>query len=109
MTTNWKTICIRVAEKLELPEKEVINEIETFYEISSELIRGKLDVPAKVDVDLLIGKMKPMNREMNTIKKRNPNSVWFHKYFPKWKEIVEKGRAEIKGTYKVFDNDKNIS
>jgi len=108
MIADWRSICTKVAEKLNIPEEKVIWEIETYYDKAKDLIKGKIDTPSKVDVDLLIGKMKPMNREMNTIKKRNPDSVWFHQYYPKWKEVVEKGRGKIKGTFNPFEkNSKN--
>jgi len=108
MITDWKSICTRVAEKLNIPEEEVIEEIQTYYGIARKLVKGQLDTPVKVDLDLLIGKMKPKNRDIKTVKERNPPSEWFHKFYPVWKEVIEKGRGKIKGTFNPFENDKKL-
>jgi hypothetical protein len=113
MKTEWQEIAKRVAKNLDIPEKEVIEEIKEYTKHLREGIR-KLK---KVDFDFyMVGKLKPSSKRVNEFHNKHtyyrehykPSKIEkerqdvFFNFFERWEALMKKGRWKVKGQFNPF-------
>lgn len=113
MKTDWQEIAKRVAIELDIPEKEVINEIKEYTEVLKDGLRNLKGI----DYDFyMIGKLKPSSKKMNQYYEKHsyfkeafkPSETQqkrydaFFPFFKRWQELMKKGRWKVKGQYNPF-------